>query len=289
MSAGIRECFIPREGWVFGNADYPQLELYCLAQICKTLFGHSKLAEALNAGRDAHVQLASTVTGKPYETLIAEGALTKGTPAYKERQACKHTNYGLGGYMGLPRFQSLLGEFGIHKSIEECGHYKASWHATWPETQDFFAWVKAQCPPRGSPKYLSNGAKNGARLVQLFTGRVRGGCTLPNGCNTMFQGLGTDIAQRAGWLITEAMYVQPQSYLYGSRLVNFLHDEFLPEILDDYYAHDAVMEMCRLMEVAANGFLPDVPLKVEGLLMRYWSKNAKALYDSNNRLIPWSE
>jgi DNA polymerase-1 len=46
---GIRECFVPRDGWWFMQADYPGLELKTLAQVCIWLLGQSRLAEVLNA------------------------------------------------------------------------------------------------------------------------------------------------------------------------------------------------------------------------------------------------
>src|SRR5690606_10654644 len=43
---GDRECWIPPEGYVFVDCDYPQLELFCLAQVCYWVLGYSTLGEA---------------------------------------------------------------------------------------------------------------------------------------------------------------------------------------------------------------------------------------------------
>jgi hypothetical protein len=52
--------------------------------------------------------------------------------------------------------------------------------------------------------------------------------------------------------------------MFGSRLVNFVHDEFIAEVIaDPVRASDAVREMCRLMMVGANRWLPDVPFTLE--------------------------
>jgi hypothetical protein len=47
---GIRECFMPRPGYVFVDCDFGGLELHTLAQVCMWVLGFSTLGEALKAG-----------------------------------------------------------------------------------------------------------------------------------------------------------------------------------------------------------------------------------------------
>ena len=57
--AGVRECFVPREGKVFISADNGGMELCTLAESMCVLFGRSTLADALNEGRDPHLDVAA--------------------------------------------------------------------------------------------------------------------------------------------------------------------------------------------------------------------------------------
>lgn len=76
--------------------------------------------------------------------------------------------------------------------------------------------------------------------------------------------------------------------LIGSRIVAYVHDEFLLEVRDDADAHDKAHEMARVMKEAANEWLPDCPFQQMGpLLMRCWSKEAEPMHDANGRLVPW--
>jgi DNA polymerase I-like protein with 3'-5' exonuclease and polymerase domains len=126
------------------------------------------------------------------------------------------------------------------------------------------------------------------QVEQLIVGRFRGGCRYTEFSNSLFQGLAADLAKHALWLVTKACYVQPQSPLFGSRPVNFVHDELVTEIPDNDRAHDAVMEQERIMIKAARGFLPDISnIECETVLARCWSKAAKPVRDAQGRLIPW--
>ena len=95
-----------------------------------------------------------------------------------------------------------------------------------------------------------------------------------------------DAAKNAGFLVSRACYVEPTSPLYGSRIVNFVHDELIIEAPEEK-AHEAAMELARVMVAGASVLMPDVPPKVEPLLMRRWSKKAKPLYEGET-LIPWN-
>jgi hypothetical protein len=44
-----------------------------------------------------------------------------------------------------------------------------------------------------------------------------------------------------------------------------------------------------VMCLGANVFVPDCPVEAPPLVMRRWSKSAKAVHDENGQLIPWSE
>lgn len=266
---GVRECFAPRPGWVFAGADFDGLELRTVAQSCLRLVGQSKLAKALNSGLDPHLALAASILGITYEEAKRRG---KSDPEIDNaRQTAKVANFGFPGGLGADRFVDFArSSYGVELSVERARELKSQWMQTWPEFVAYFQHINIL-----------------DQVVQLFSGRVRGGdVPYTVACNSFFQGLGADAAKRAGWYVSRACYAEPASPLYGSRVVLFCHDEFLIETPDNANAPAAAQELARLMCKGANEFLPDVPATTEPALMRYYSKDAKTIY-KEGVLSPW--
>lgn len=67
LPVGIRECFVAREGTYFADNDFSGLELCTVAQVCMDILGHSKLGEALNAGKDPHLMMGANLLKISYE------------------------------------------------------------------------------------------------------------------------------------------------------------------------------------------------------------------------------
>lgn len=274
-TGGIRECFVPREGKVFAQGDYEALELHTLAQWCISHGIPSKLGEALNAGKDVHTMMAATMLGITYE----EGLVRKKAkdPVLKDaRQKAKPINFGFPGGLGIEKFVAFARvQYGVILTEAEAKQAKEAWLTLWPEMHQFF--------------YLSAQATAGGRLAtetHLFSGRIRGGCRYTALCNGRFQGLGADAAKRGLCLVTRACYADTASPLYGARPIGFFHDEILAEVAIKG-APEAAVELGRLMVKGANEFLPDVPSKVDPLLMEVWSKDAEPIKDENGRLKVW--
>ncbi len=122
--------------------------------------------------------------------------------------------------------------------------------------------------------------------MQLFSGRIRRTDKFAKMNNTWFQGLGADATGEAGWLICEGCYFDPSSPLYGSRMVNYVHDEFILESPKNR-AREAAAELARVMKVGADRFLPDVPSATAPLLMACWSKDAERVEDQDGLLDVW--
>jgi DNA polymerase I len=285
---GVRECFVPREGHLFAEADFPGLELYTFAQCCISWFGFSKLAEALNAGLDPHLMMASTILRMPYAEVL-EIYKNKEHPRYSEiwtaRHAGKQVNFGLPGGMGDKKFiktcrkQMSRQEFTrMDLTVERVAGYRKAWFETWPETKPHFARVRG---------LTANGE---SQVETLWTKRYRGGANYCATANNGFQALGSDCAKEAMWRVCREQYVDRGTPLFGTRTVAFIHDELILEVKDDNTAHDAAVHLARVMVEGANMYLPNVPIaleKMEPLLMRRWSKNAKSTFGKDGRLIPW--
>lgn len=262
---GIRECFVPRPGFVFVDVDYSTLELCTLAQVCVAWFGESALADAINAGRDVHRELGTEIAGCAYEDVTDD-----------TRQTAKVANFGFPGGLSPGALVGFaLGTYGVRMTFDQAVELKAAWMRRWPEMAGYFATVDRL-------------VKAGGRIEHLYTGRLRGRCGFTDGCNTFFQALGADIAKRAMWLVSRAAYTDLASALFGCRPVMFVHDQILTEA-PEATAHEAALAQETLMLEAARPLLPDVPgTKVSALLTRRYSKSAKRIVDpSTGRLVPW--
>ena len=310
---GIRECFVPRclrcsrvhDQWdydlgrcfrcgnhisVMWSCDYGGLELCTLAQACMTILGYSRLADALNSGKDPHLLMAAAILGRPYEELKAIKKKGPGRNCiqkfgkcfcpycivYDARQTGKVANFGFPGGLGAAALVFFaLNNYDVHLTEQEAKKLKRLWLELWPEMREYFAWIS------------NHSDRSFPQIEQLFVRRFRVG-RYTELCNTIFQGLGADIAKKAGWAIYRGMYDPTvDSILYGSRGVNFVHDEHVGES-PEHIAHECAFEVRRLMLEAAKPYLPDVKIDVEPALMRRYSKEAGPQYDSSGRLVPWT-
>ena len=303
---GIRECFVPRClncSWVHGpddyaarvclgcgacltvyiSCDYGKAELCTLAQVCITHLKWSTLADALNNGVDPHLVIASQLlNGAPcdlleriHETQTAEAGITW-DDVDNARQSGKVANFGNPGGLGADAFVHFaLANYGVRVTVDRARELKRVWLATWPEMKDYFRFINYHT---SSPT---------PRITQLFSGRIRGFSgprAYTEACNTMFQGLAADMAKAAGWMIVQACF-DPDSPLYGCRIVNFIHDEFILEA-PEARAHEAALELSRLMILAAKDWIPDVKIAAKPQIMRRYSKKAKPVW-KDGRLVPW--
>lgn len=277
---GIRECFVPRPGWVFASADYEQLELRTLAQACLRLLGYSRLAETLNAGKDPHMMVAAQILGRDYDWCVANKKLDEVQLA---RQTGKVANFGFPGGLGAEKLVLFARmSYRVTLTEKDARKLKETWQRTFPEFREYFKYIDTLQDEEGF-----------FRVQHLFTNRLRSKIFYCVACNSYFQGLGADAAKAAGYLIARACYYDRSSPLFGCRIVNFIHDEWILEVPDDSEtgwskATAAGNELARLMVEGAAPFVPDVPMGAEPQLMRRWSKKAKRLVnESTGNLIPW--
>lgn len=307
---GIRECFVPRAGWVYLQADYPGLELKTLAQVCIWFFGDSALGRAINQGLDPHLMLAANIDHCDYDEAKARYKANKN---WRPRQAAKVANFGFPGGLGYASFvEYARASYGVTVTEDESKQLKKYWLQTWPEMKRYFGYVSDMCnDDEGRAEIVAHPGSN----------RLRGKVRYTAACNGFFQGLGADATSAALWAIAKAMYVEKASPLYGSRTVNFVHDELIAEhhVTDgieavcvsckggptpkpcdscsgtgrgwtSIRASLAVYEMCELMRKSANQWLPDVPFpegSIEPVLMSHWSKDAKTLIDGQGLVQVW--
>jgi DNA polymerase-1 len=254
----IRGIYIPTPGWVLYAADYSQLELCALAESCLKRFGFSRMAEIINSGVDLHRWFASEVASVDVEAVTDE-----------QRQMAKACNFGFPGGLGIKKFQYLAKtSYGVSLTEEECKHLKQVWMDAFPEMEGHFK----PAVDRG----FSNEDED-RYMATTITGRVRRNAGYCSACNYQFQGLAADGARVALW------YMWLEQY----RMVNFVHDEVITELLEDSSLQYHVRRINDLMIQGMQAAIPNVMIKVEGALMRRWDKKAKPVFDEAGNLLVW--
>jgi hypothetical protein len=279
---GIRECFVPREGWCFIQADYSGLELSTLAEVCRTLFGRSALADAIRAKRDPHLIVAAELMRTDYAT--AELAYYDKThplhdKAKEFRKMAKPVNFGFPGGLGIAKFVLFAKlQYKVELTDERALELRDIWFKLFPEMREFFAYVRSlrKCDNGGYDYWVR----------EIVTNRIRGGCNYTAACNDHFQALGASMTQRALYEISRECYVVPSSALYGSRPVNYVHDEFFVESPIPR-AHDAAMRLRDVAEDVARRFMPYAPPACPPALLMRMSKAGHEMKDDAGRLVPW--
>ncbi len=273
---GTRECFVPRDGFVYVSVDYDTLELRALAQVCLTLFGRSEMAAAINADRDLHSQVGATMLGMTYEE-VEKGKKVKGSPAKTARDAAKVFNFGAPGGLGAASLVDFArAGYGVTINEQQAREMKAQWLRAWPEMVTYFEWVN-QAVGLGE-----------AVLRHPITGFVRGDVGYTDGCNHLFQHLAAQGAKRALYRAAREAYAEPDSPFFGSRPVVFVHDEIIAEVPEDRAA-PASNRLAQIMCEEMAQLIPDVKITASPTLMRYWTKDAVETYDANGTLVPWEK
>lgn len=299
---GVRECFIPRPGWVFISSDYHTAELRSLAQVLLDMFGQSKMADALRAGKDLHLVTGSSILGITHAEILewyhaphtaacvrnqnekwicSPDCLQK--KAKDARQLSKAINFGFPGGLGAASFVEYAAgpDYRIEISPERAKMLRDTWLASYPEMDKYFKDISFRCNQNGGT----------FTLEQPRSGRLRGDCGYTDGANTRFQGLTADGMKDAMWHIIKEMY-DPRCYtshLYGTRMNAIIHDEVFMEAPEDRAA-EAGERLSEVMVERMSVWLPDIPVKADAALMRRWSKEAgDPVRDKSSRLIPWED
>lgn len=272
---GARECFIPRDGWCYIGCDYDKAELHTLAQCCIDLFGRSSLADALNAGYDPHTGLGARLAHTTYEDLLAR--IKAGDPEAREwRQRAKPGNFGFPGGMGAAGMVKYAkSTYGVIMTFGESEALYRGWKEQWPEVaNDYLGWIREITASAGH-----------ATIEHFVSHRWRGHVPYCAAANSFFQGRAADAMLQALYAVTKLCYL-PGTDLFGCRVVNEIHDEFLVEAPLDCAA-EAAEVLRKTMIEEYNHYVPDVPVKAAPVLMDRWSKKAEEVRNKSGRLQVW--
>lgn len=278
---GVRECFVPRPGFVLASVDYSSAELRAWGQIMLWLFKWSPLAQFYqqNPDGDPHVQLAATFLGIPPEEATARYKAEDPEVSHA-RQVAKPFNLGLYGGLGIKKFKGMAKkQYGVDLPETEIRKRKLQMLNLWG-AQPYFDWVSSRVGKLGGP--LGHMRPPGFGTPH----RVRGGVGYTDGCNGLIQGLTADGAGEAVWRVAYECYVDRGTALFGCRIIVFLYDELILEVPEDT-AHEAAYRLRDVMVESMQAWTPDVPCVAEPCLMTRWYKKAKEKFDADGRLIPW--
>ncbi len=276
---GVRECLIPRPGFVLASVDYDSIELRTLAQAMIKIVGRSTLADRYNAdpNYDPHTAIACRLAGG----ISYDEGMRRKAAGDKEikrlRQLAKVPNFGLPGGMSAKKLVIFAWKtYGLRIREADAEHLKRVWFQDNPEMKAYFDFISSR---------VEVGGPSGAVFTQWASGRKRGGCGFCDGANYFFQGSAADGGKLALFAVSWEAYCNPESPLFGSRPLIFVHDEIIAEV-PEAGAHEAATRLTEIMIEQMRRVVTDVPVTASPALMRRWYKNAEAVYEGG-RLIPW--
>ena len=212
----IRQVFIPRDGYVFLDADYSQIELRILAHMS----GDEKLIEAYNSAQDIHRTTASQVFHVPFDEVTPE-----------QRRNAKAVNFGI--VYGISSF-GLSQDLSISK--KQAAEYIEKYFEAYPGIKVYIDELVAFAKEHGYSLTMFNRRrpipeiKSSNFMQRSFGERVA--------MNAPIQGTAADIIK----LAMIEVYNRLKERGLKSRLILQVHDELLVE------AHqDEVEEVKQLM------------------------------------------
>lgn len=229
----IRKVFVPKEGYVFLDADYSQIELRVLAHMS----GDETLIRAYQEGQDIHRITASEVFHIPYDEVTS-----------RDRSNAKAVNFGI--IYGMSGF-GLSQDLNITK--KEADEYIKKYFARFPKIKDFMDELVAFGKEKGYVETLFHRnrpipeLKSSNFMQRSFGERIA--------MNSPIQGTAADIIKIAMNRVNETL----KEKKLKSQLILQIHDELLIE------THKDEVETVRkiLEEEMTNAAQLLVPLDVD--------------------------
>ena len=229
----IRKVFKPKEGYVFVDADYSQIELRVLAHIADD----EHMIEAFNNNEDIHRQTASKVFDIPMEEVTS-----------KQRSDAKAVNFGI--VYGISDFG--LGEQ-LEISRKQAKLYIEQYLDKYQKIKEFMENIKESAKKEGYVETLFNRRRyipemnSNNYMVRQFGARVA--------MNTPIQGTAADIMKIA----MIKLFNELKERKLESNILLQIHDELLLEVKKE--EKDEVEKL--LKDSMESAMKLKVPLKVE--------------------------
>lgn len=229
----LRKVFKPREGYVFIDADYSQIELRVLAHISQD----EHMLEAFKNGEDIHKQAASKVLGIPIDEVTKE-----------QRSNAKAVNFGI--VYGISDF-GLAEQLGI--SRKQAKQYIEQYLEKYSGIDKFMKEVVEQAKEKGYVETLFNRRRyipelsSNNYMVRQFGARAA--------MNTPIQGTAADIMKLAMVNLNKAL----EETNLDAKIILQVHDELILEVSEK----DKEQAKHMLKECMENAVNLTVPLEVE--------------------------
>ena len=229
----IRKCFYPKEGYIFVDADYSQIELRILAHMS----GDEKLIEAYRQDRDIHRITASQVFHIPFDEVTD-----------LMRRNAKAVNFGI--VYGISSFGLSQG---LSISRKEAGEYIAKYFETYPKIKSFLDGLVAFAKENGYAVSLFGRRRpipelRSSNFMQRSFGERAA-------MNSPIQGTAADIMKIA----MIRTYRRLKEEVPEASLVLQIHDELLVEAPKE----EAERVMSILKEEMGNAAQLDVSLETD--------------------------
>lgn len=199
----LRKVFTPREGWVFLDADYSQIELRVLAH----LSGDPELIEAYRENKDIHRSTASKVFHIPFDEVTD-----------LQRRNAKAVNFGI--VYGISSFG--LGQ-DLNVSRKEAEHFINQYFETYPAIKTYLDGLVDFAKTSGYAKTMFGRRRpvpelsSGNFMQRSFGERVA--------MNSPIQGTAADIIKIAMIRVSKRLLTEGLE----ARVVLQVHDELLVE------------------------------------------------------------
>lgn len=229
----LRKVFKPKEGYVFIDADYSQIELRVLAHISQD----EHMLEAFKNGEDIHKQAASKVLGIPIEEVTKE-----------QRSSAKAVNFGI--VYGISDF-GLAEQLGIPR--KEAKKYIEQYLEKYSGIDKFMKQVVEEAKEKGYVETLFNRRRyipelsSNNYMVRQFGARAA--------MNTPIQGTAADIMKLAMVNLNKAL----EETNLDAKIILQVHDELILEVSEK----DKAQAKELLKNCMENAVKLTVPLEVE--------------------------
>ena len=229
----LRKVFKPKEGYVFIDADYSQIELRVLAHISQD----DHMLEAFKNKEDIHKQAASKVLGIPIEEVTKE-----------QRSSAKAVNFGI--VYGISDF-GLAEQLGIPR--KEAKKYIEQYLEKYSGIDKFMKEVVEEAKEKGYVETLFNRRRyipelnSNNYMVRQFGARAA--------MNTPIQGTAADIMKLAMVNLNKAL----EETNLEAKIILQVHDELILEVSEK----DKEQAKQMLKKCMENAVQLTVPLEVE--------------------------
>lgn len=223
----LRKVFVPKEGCIFLDADYSQIELRVLAHMS----GDEELIEAYKNGEDIHRITASKVFHTPFEEVTS-----------LQRRNAKAVNFGI--VYGISGF-GLAQDLNIDK--KEADEIIEQYFATYPKIKEFLDGIVKSAKENGYAKTMSGRRRpvpelsSSNYMQKSFGERIA--------MNSPIQGTAADIIKIAMVKVAKRLELENLK----SKIVLQVHDELLVETyIEEKEKVKQVLleEMCKAAELS---------------------------------------